>query len=38
MMGDFRALVLREANGKVTAQLDRVDDGALPPGEVTVAI
>jgi acrylyl-CoA reductase (NADPH) len=37
-MGDFRALVLREADGKVTPKLERVDDGALPPGEVTVAV
>jgi len=37
-MSDFRALVLREAAGKVTAAVERVDDDALPPGEVTVAV
>jgi acrylyl-CoA reductase (NADPH) len=37
-MGDFRALVLREAEGKVQPRIERVDESALPPGEVTVAV
>jgi acrylyl-CoA reductase (NADPH) len=37
-MGEFRALVLREADGKVRPAIEHVDDGALPPGEVTVAV
>jgi acrylyl-CoA reductase (NADPH) len=34
----FRALVLREAGGKVVPSLEQVDEASLPPGEVTVAI
>jgi acrylyl-CoA reductase (NADPH) len=37
-MGEVRALLLREADGKVTAAIERVDEAALPPGEVTVAV
>ncbi len=37
-MGEMRALLLREADGKVTAAIERVDEAALPPGEVTVAV
>jgi len=37
-MADFRALVLHEAAGKVEARVERVDENALPPGEVTVAV
>lgn len=37
-MGEFRALVLREAEGKVRAQIERLPDSALPEGEVTVAV
>ncbi len=34
----FRALVLREAGGKVVARVERIDEASLPPGEVTVGI
>jgi len=37
-MSDIKALVLTEAEGKVTARIDRVPESALPPGEVTVAV
>jgi len=37
-MGEVRALLLREADGKVIAAIERVDEAALPPGEVTVAV
>src|ERR1700746_2349348 len=37
-MGEVRALLLHEADGKVTAAIERVDEAALPPGEVTVAV
>ena len=37
-MGEIKALVLTEAEGKVTARIDRVPESALPPGEVTVAV
>ena len=37
-MAEFRALMLREAEGKVTASIERVAEGALPPGDVTVAV
>lgn len=37
-MGEFRALVLREAEGKVRAQIERLPESALPEGEVTVAV
>jgi acrylyl-CoA reductase (NADPH) len=34
----FRALLLREADGKVVARVEEVDEALLPPGEVTVAV
>jgi acrylyl-CoA reductase (NADPH) len=34
----FRALVLREAGGKVTSRIEAVDEERLPEGDVTVAI
>lgn len=37
-MSDFTALVLHEADGKVTPRLERVDAAALPAGDVTVAV
>jgi acrylyl-CoA reductase (NADPH) len=37
-MTTFRALVLHEEGGKVTARLEKVDESQLPPGEVTVAV
>lgn len=37
-MGDFTALVLHETDGKVESRIERVDEAALPPGEVTVAV
>ena len=37
-MSEIKALVLTEAEGKVTARIDRVAESALPPGEVTVAV
>jgi len=37
-MSDFKALVLHEADGKVTARIERLAESALPPGEVTVAV
>jgi acrylyl-CoA reductase (NADPH) len=37
-MSDFKALVLQEADGKVSARIDRLAESALPPGEVTVAV
>jgi hypothetical protein len=37
-MGDFTALVLHEKDGKVESRIERVDEAALPPGEVTVAV
>jgi acrylyl-CoA reductase (NADPH) len=37
-MADFRALVLREAEGKVAASIEQAAESALPPGEVTVAV
>ncbi len=37
-MGEVKALVLREADGKVQARIERIDESALPPGEVTVAV
>ncbi len=33
----FTALVLDEADGKVTAEIRHLDDDALPDGDVTVA-
>ncbi len=38
MAGSFTALVLDEAEGKVTASIKRLDEAALPKGEVTVAV
>ena len=37
-MSEVRALVLHEADGKVTPRIERVEESALPPGEVTVAV
>jgi acrylyl-CoA reductase (NADPH) len=37
-MSSFRALVLEEKDGKVSSALQSVDDSALPPGDVTVAV
>jgi len=37
-MSEFRALVLREADGKVSGQIERLPDTALPDGEVTVDV
>jgi acrylyl-CoA reductase (NADPH) len=37
-MAEFRALVLREADGKVTASIENVAESALPPGDVTVRV
>src|SRR5882757_9527270 len=37
-MTEFRALVLREAEGKVSGKIERVDESALPAGEVTVDV
>jgi acrylyl-CoA reductase (NADPH) len=37
-MGDIKALVLREAEGKVQPRIERIDESALPPGEVTVRV
>jgi acrylyl-CoA reductase (NADPH) len=37
-MSEFTALVLREEAGKVTPRIERVDESALPPGDVTVAV
>jgi len=37
-MSEFRALVLHEADGKVTPRLERLADTALPDGEVTVDV
>ncbi|HUZ73861.1 MAG TPA: MDR family oxidoreductase [Stellaceae bacterium] len=37
-MSDFKALLLETADGKVKARVARVDESALPPGEVTVAV
>ncbi|MBM3537972.1 MAG: oxidoreductase [Alphaproteobacteria bacterium] len=34
----FRALVLEEKDGKVSSSLQNVDEAALPPGDVTVAV
>src|SRR5712671_3751790 len=38
VVGNFRALVLHEEGGKVVPRLETVDEGRLPPGEVTVAV
>jgi acrylyl-CoA reductase (NADPH) len=37
-MSEFRALVLREADGKVSAQIERLPETALPDGEVMVDV
>jgi len=37
-MGEVKALLLREAEGKVRADIERIDESALPAGEVTVAV
>ncbi|HXP74428.1 MAG TPA: MDR family oxidoreductase [Stellaceae bacterium] len=37
-MSEFRALVLREADGKVSAKIERLADTTLPGGEVTVDV
>jgi len=37
-MAQVKALVLREAQGKVSAAIERIEDSALPAGEVTVAV
>ncbi|MEJ0028532.1 MAG: MDR family oxidoreductase [Rhizomicrobium sp.] len=34
----FRAIVLREAEGKVTSSVEMVDEAELPDGDVTVAV
>ena len=38
MAGTFTALVLDEADRKVTASIQELDEAALPSGDVTVAI
>jgi acrylyl-CoA reductase (NADPH) len=37
-MTEFRALVLRESEGKVSAKIERLPETALPDGEVTVNV
>jgi acrylyl-CoA reductase (NADPH) len=37
-MATFRALILHEEGGKIVPQIEPVDEGRLPPGEVTVAV
>jgi acrylyl-CoA reductase (NADPH) len=37
-MSDFTALVLHEADGKITPRIERVEAASLPAGEVTVAV
>jgi acrylyl-CoA reductase (NADPH) len=37
-MGEFRALVLDEKDGKVTPSVKNVTEAELPPGDVTVAV
>ena len=34
----FRALVLEEADGKVSSSVQELDEASLPDGDVTVAI
>ena len=34
----FRALVLEEADGKVSSSIQELDEASLPDGDVTVAI
>ncbi|MCU0838437.1 MAG: oxidoreductase [Rhodospirillales bacterium] len=38
MPGDFRALVLEQNDGNVTAAIKNLPDEALPPGDVTVRV
>ena len=38
MAGTFTALVLDEADRKVTASIQELDEAALPAGDVTVAV
>ncbi len=37
-MSEFKGLVLREADGKVTHAIETISETDLPPGEVTVAV
>jgi acrylyl-CoA reductase (NADPH) len=37
-MAEFRALVLHEQGGRITPQIEAVDDDRLPQGDVTVAV
>src|SRR4029077_7068220 len=37
-MTEFRALVLRESEGKISAKIERLPETALPDGEVTVDV
>src|SRR5271165_5035241 len=37
-MASFRALVLREQKGEVTAGIEVVDEARLPPGDVEIAV
>jgi acrylyl-CoA reductase (NADPH) len=37
-MSQFKALMQREADGKVSTGIEMISDDALPPGDVTVAI
>lgn len=37
-MGDFRAVLLNEVEGKVSASLETLADDRLPPGDVTVRV
>jgi acrylyl-CoA reductase (NADPH) len=37
-MGEFTALVLHETDGKVAPRIERVNEAALPAGDVTVAV
>src|SRR3546814_14297375 len=34
----FKAMLLKESDGKVAAELTELEDSALPEGEVTVAV
>jgi len=37
-MGEFKALLLEEKDGKVTSRVATLEESALPPGEVTVDV
>lgn len=37
-MSEFKGLVLRETDGKVTHAIETISDADLPPGDVTVAV